>query len=62
MFSRRIFSVKYNPSQTSATDHGEEVISMCQTCRQHHPELYTDKPASKPEKEKEMAPKKKVKK
>jgi hypothetical protein len=23
---------------------------MCQTCRTHHPELYTDKPA-KPEKE-----------
>lgn len=34
---------------------------MCQTCRQHHPELYTDKPTSKPKKEKEMAPKKKVK-
>ena len=34
---------------------------MCQTCRQHHPELYTNKPASKPKKEKEMAPKKKVK-
>jgi hypothetical protein len=21
---------------------------MCQTCRKHHPELYTDKPAAKP--------------
>jgi hypothetical protein len=25
---------------------------MCQTCRKHHPELYTDKPAAKPEPQK----------
>jgi len=35
---------------------------MCQTCRQHHPELYADKPASMPKKEKKIAPKNKVKK
>jgi hypothetical protein len=23
---------------------------MCQTCRRHHPELYTDKPVAKPKK------------
>jgi hypothetical protein len=34
---------------------------MCQTCRRHHPELYTDKPAPKaePVKVKKAAPKKK---
>ncbi len=32
---------------------------MCQTCRRHHPELYTDKPAAKSEKERKAASKKK---
>lgn len=32
---------------------------MCQTCRTHHPELYTDKPAKKSEKEKKAPAKKK---
>ncbi len=32
---------------------------MCQTCRRHHPELYTDKPAEKPAKEKKAPSKKK---
>jgi len=32
---------------------------MCQTCKRHHPELYVDKPAAKPEKEKKAPPKKK---
>jgi hypothetical protein len=32
---------------------------MCQTCRRHHPELYVDKPAAKPEKVKKAPPKKK---
>jgi hypothetical protein len=31
---------------------------MCQTCRQHHPELYKDKPVQKEKKEKKAAPKK----
>jgi len=29
---------------------------MCKTCRRHHPELYTDKPAAKPGKEKKASP------
>lgn len=32
---------------------------MCNTCRTHHPELYTDKPAAKPEKAKKTPAKKK---
>jgi hypothetical protein len=32
---------------------------MCKTCRKHHPELYTDKPAEKPQKAKKTAAKKK---
>jgi len=32
---------------------------MCQTCRRHHPELYADKPAAKPKKEKKPPAKKK---
>jgi hypothetical protein len=32
---------------------------MCKTCRKHHPEPYTDKPATKPEKPKKATPKKK---
>jgi hypothetical protein len=32
---------------------------MCQTCRKHHPELYTDKPEEKPAKEKKAPAKKK---
>ena len=32
---------------------------MCQTCRRHHPELYVDKPAAKPEKVKGAPAKKK---
>jgi len=36
-----------------------EVTEMCQTCRRHHPELYSDKAAAKPVKEKKAAPKKK---
>jgi hypothetical protein len=32
---------------------------MCNTCKRHHPELYTDKPIEKPGKEKKASPKKK---
>ncbi len=32
---------------------------MCKTCRHHHPELYTDKPAAKLEQEKKAPFKKK---
>jgi hypothetical protein len=32
---------------------------MCKTCRKHHPELYTDKPAVMPDKAKKATPKKK---
>jgi predicted heme/steroid binding protein len=38
---------------------GKEVTNMCNTCRRHHPELYTDKPVAKPGKEKKAPPKKK---
>jgi hypothetical protein len=37
----------------------EEVDPMCKTCRKHHPELYTDKPVDKTEKEKKAPAKKK---
>jgi hypothetical protein len=32
---------------------------MCKTCRKHHPELYVDKPETKPEKTKKVTPAKK---
>jgi hypothetical protein len=32
---------------------------MCKTCRTHHPELYTDKPAKPAKKPEKAAPKKK---
>jgi hypothetical protein len=32
---------------------------MCNTCRRHHPELYTDKPAAKPAAPAKKAPPKK---
>jgi hypothetical protein len=32
---------------------------MCSTCRRHHPELYKDKPAAKPEPAKKAPSKKK---
>jgi hypothetical protein len=32
---------------------------MCKTCKKHHPELYTDKPVEKTEREKKAPPKKK---
>jgi len=37
----------------------KEGMSMCKTCRRHHPELYPEKQAEKPEKEKEPSPKRK---
>jgi hypothetical protein len=52
-------SVCNNPEPGAIIQIQEEGRGMCQTCRRHHPELYHDKPVSKPEKVKKTPPKKK---
>ncbi len=52
MFTAQNELYKYLCNATRLNCHPKEITKMCATCRKHHPELYTDKPAEKTEKKK----------